>query len=147
VKIFKPSIDTRYHLENVVSHNENFLSSTPLQSSKEVLQLVDDCKVVGIDEVQFFDNDIIEVCNTLANSGIRVIVAGLDMDFTGKPFDNIPSMMAIAEFVTKLHAICAVCGANASYSYRLSQSLEKVVLGEKDAYESRCRECFNSISN
>jgi thymidine kinase len=144
VKIFKPSADTRYHEENVVSHNDKFIESTPLNLSSEIIQHAEGCQVIAIDEVQFFDEQIAEVCNTLANQGVRVIVAGIDMDFTGKPFKNIPDLMAIAEFVTKIHAICAVCGANASYSYRLTSSPDTFLLGAKDIYEARCRECFNS---
>jgi thymidine kinase len=143
VKIFKPFADTRYHEEHVVSHNENFIKSTPLNSSSELLHLEEECHVIAIDEVQFFDEEISQVCNTLANEGKRVIVAGIDMDFTGKPFKNLSELMSIAEFVTKIHAICAVCGANASYSYRLNGSSETFLLGAKDVYEARCRECFN----
>jgi thymidine kinase len=144
VKIFKPSVDTRYHDENVVSHNENFVESTPISSSAEIMQLKEECHVIAIDEVQFFDEQIANVCNALANQGKRVIVAGIDMDFTGKPFKNLSDLMSIAEFVTKIHAICAICGANASYSYRLSNSPETFLLGARDVYEARCRECFNS---
>jgi thymidine kinase len=142
VEIFKPSIDIRYHELDVVSHNANAIRSTPVYSSQEMLLLAGNCDVVGIDEAQFFDEGIMDVCNSLANSGKRVIVAGLDMDFMGKPFGCLPSLMAIAEFVTKVHAICAVCGSIASYSYRLVPSKEKVLLGETESYEARCRRCY-----
>lgn len=145
VKLFKPSIDTRYHHLNVVSHNQNSIECTPLNSAKEILHLSSDTDVVGIDEVQFFDNEIVDVSNELANKGIRVIIAGLSMDSEARPFGFVPQLMSTAEFVTKLHAICAQCGGIASYSFRLSASKEKVLLGEKDLYEARCRECFNSI--
>jgi len=143
VEIFKPAIDTRYNIENVVSHNENTIRSTPINFANDMMLLAGDCDVVGIDEAQFFDEQIVEVCIRLANNGSRVIVAGLDMDFAGKPFGSMPALMSIAEFVTKVHAICACCGGVASYSFRLSSSKEKVLLGEKDTYEARCRSCFN----
>jgi thymidine kinase len=143
VEIFKPSIDTRYHVDNVVSHNENSIRSTPVQFSNDILLLSGNCNVVGIDEAQFFDEDLFNVCVHLANSGKRVIVAGLDMDFSGKPFGPMPSLMAVAEFVTKVHAICVQCGGVASYSYRLTDSNQTVMLGEKKTYEPRCRRCFN----
>jgi thymidine kinase len=142
VEIFKPAIDTRYHIEDVVSHNANSIRSTPVQFAEDMLLLAGNCDVIGIDEAQFFDPQITEVCYKLANNGCRVIVAGLDMDFMGKPFGAMPAIMAISEFVTKVHAICMNCGSVASYSYRLSASKEKVLLGEKDAYEARCRKCF-----
>ncbi len=142
VEIFKPSIDTRYHKEEVVSHNENSIRSTPVQFANDILLLAGDCDVVGIDEAQFFDNDIVEVCNKLANNGKRVIVAGLDMDFEGKPFGPMPNLLAVAEFVTKVHAICAESGELASFSYRLSEEDSKVLLGEKQEYEARGRRSF-----
>ena len=143
VQIFKPVLDKRYHPENIVSHNDNYITSIPVTSSKEIMELAGDCEVIGLDEVQFFDENIVDVCDQLANSGKRVIIAGLDMDYLGKPFSCMPQLMAIAEFVTKVHAICMVCGEIASYSYRLSPSHEKVLLGETDLYEARCRRCFN----
>lgn len=142
VEIFKPAIDRRYHLENVTSHNEKSIRSTPVQSADDIILLSGDCDVVGIDEVQFFDEQIIDVVNALARAGKRVIVAGLDMDFEGKPFNPMPQLMAMAEYVTKVHAICMKCGELASFSFRLSDSKEKVVVGEKESYEARCRKCF-----
>ncbi|MBD2702512.1 thymidine kinase [Spirosoma sp. BT702] len=143
VQIFKPGLDTRYHAENIVSHSAHTIHSTPLQTAGQILTLAGDCDVVGIDEAQFFDSEITEVVNTLANQGKRVIIAGLDMDFAGKPFGCMPQLMSIAEYVTKVHAICVVCGDIAQYSYRLVPSKERVLLGETDSYEARCRRCFN----
>ena len=144
VVIFKPLIDTRYHEENIVSHNDNAVRSQPVQSAWEIRELAGDSEVVGIDEVQFFEEkELVEVCNQLANNGKRVILAGLDMDFEGKPFGCMPQLMAIAEYVTKVHAICVVCGDIANYSYRLAPSKEKVLLGETENYEARCRRCYN----
>ncbi|MFD2203920.1 thymidine kinase [Shivajiella indica] len=142
VEIFKPTIDKRYHEFDVVSHNENAIRSTPVNFAEDIILLAGDCDVVGIDEVQFFDNRIVHVATVLANSGKRVILAGLDMDFEGNPFEPMPQLLAIAEYVTKVHAICMKCGDLASYSLRLSDIKEKVVLGEKEAYEARCRKCF-----
>lgn len=142
VEIFKPSIDKRYHALDVVSHNENAIRSTPVAFAEDILLLAGDCDVVGIDEVQFFDNDIVRIANILANAGKRVVLAGLDMDFEGKAFEPMPSLLAIAEYVTKVHAICMKCGELASYSYRLTDTKDKVLLGEKDSYEARCRKCF-----
>ncbi|QMW02050.1 thymidine kinase [Spirosoma foliorum] len=143
VQIFKPAIDTRYHAENIVSHSEMAIHSTPVQTAGQILALAGDCDVVGIDEAQFFDKDITTICNELANQGKRVIVAGLDMDFSGQPFGCMPQLLSIAEYVTKVHAICVVCGDIAQYSYRLVPSKERVLLGETDSYEARCRRCFN----
>ncbi len=143
VEIFKPKIDTRYSDDEVVSHNSNSILSTPVDSSGNILLLCNDVDVVGIDEAQFFDNGIVEVCNQLANRGIRVIVAGLDMDYLGKPFGPIPAIMAMAEYVTKVHAICVRCGNLAQYSHRVSGGNKLVELGEKDSYEPLCRKCFN----
>ncbi|MVM29784.1 thymidine kinase [Spirosoma sp. HMF4905] len=143
VQIFKPALDTRYHDENIVSHSEMAIHSTPVQTAGQILLLAGDCDVVGVDEAQFFDKDISDVCNELANQGKRVIVAGLDMDFSGKPFGCMPQLMSVAEYVTKVHAICVVCGDIAQYSYRLVPSQERVLLGETDSYEARCRRCFN----
>lgn len=142
VEIFKPAVDTRYHETSVVSHNESSIRSTPVQFANDILLLTGDCDVVGIDEAQFFDMELIAVARTLANKGKRVILAGLDMDFKGEPFGPMPGLMGIAEFVTKVHAICMKCGGVASYSYRLTSSDKKVLLGEHDAYEARCRNCF-----
>lgn len=142
VEIFKPSVDKRYHDSDVVSHNENAIRSTPVNFAEDIILLAGNCDVVGIDEVQFFDNRIVHVATSLANSGKRVILAGLDMDFEGKPFEPMPQLLAIAEFVTKVHAICMKCGDLASHSYRLTAAKEKVVLGEKESYEARCRRCF-----
>ncbi len=142
VEIFKPAIDTRYDEVDVVSHNENAIRSTPIHSSQDMLLLAGNCDVVGVDEAQFFDEGLKEVCVKLANQGIRVIVAGLDMDFAGNPFGPIPDLMAVAEFVTKVHAICVQCGEVASYSFRLAEGDKTVMLGETESYEARCRKCF-----
>ena len=142
LEIFKPALDTRYHDTNVISHDENEIRSTPVQFANDILLLSGECDVVGIDEAQFFDDSLIEVCQQLASQGRRVIVAGLDMDFEGNPFGPMPSILAIAEFVTKVHAICMRCGAVASYSYRLTEDKNRVMLGEKLEYEARCRTCF-----
>ncbi len=142
VEIFKPVIDRRYHHEHIVSHNENAIRSTPVNFSSDILLLAGDCAVVGIDEAQFFDADIVDTCNTLANAGKRVIVAGLDMDFEGKPFGPMPQLLAVAEFVTKVHAICARTGQLASYSFRLTEDEQTIMLGEKGHYEARSRSAF-----
>ncbi|WAC11688.1 thymidine kinase [Dyadobacter pollutisoli] len=147
IQIFKPALDKRYHDENIVSHNDNSIRSIPVQLSSEITNLAENYEVIGLDEAQFFDEGIVAVCDNLANSGKRVIVAGLDMDYMGKPFGCMPQLMAIAEFVTKVHAICMVCGEVASHSYRLSPSNERVLLGETDLYEARCRRCFNLGDN
>ena len=146
VEIFKPAIDRRYHDENVVSHNQNAIRSTPVSIASEILLHVHQGEVVGIDEAQFFDEAIVEVCQNLANQGIRVIVAGLDMDYLGNPFGAMPALMSVAEFVTKVHAICMKCGAVASHSYRISDSSSKVLLGAGGEYEARCRKCFQEVS-
>jgi len=142
VEIFKPSVDRRYHDQDVVSHNETSIRSTPVNFAGDILLLAGDCDVVGIDEAQFFDEEIVRVVQLLANKGKRVILAGLDMDFEGKPFEPMPKLMAIAEYVTKVHAICMKCGDLAAFSLRLTEAKEKVVLGEKESYEARCRRCF-----
>lgn len=142
VEIFKPSVDVRYSEEEVVSHNQNAIRSTPVQFAGDIPLLASDCSVVGIDEAQFFDNELVNVCRSLANSGKRVILAGLDMDFKGEPFEPMPQLMATAEYVTKVRAICMKCGNVASYSYRLAKEDDKVLLGEQDKYEARCRSCF-----
>jgi thymidine kinase len=143
VEIFKPAVDKRYHEIDVVSHNENSIRSTPVNFADDILLLSGDCDVVGIDEIQFFDERIVSVVQKLANQGKRVIMAGLDMYFEGKPFEPMPTMMAIAEYVDKVHAICMKCGGLAAFSFRLSGTKEKVMLGEKESYEARCRKCFN----
>jgi thymidine kinase len=142
VEIFKPAIDKRYHEVKIVSHAEREIRSTPVNFANDILLLAGNCDVVGIDEAQFFDEAIVDVCNALANSGKRVIVAGLDMDFEGKPFGPMPNLLAVAEFVTKVHAICAQTGELASFSFRLSGSQGQVLLGEKDKYEARNRSTF-----
>jgi thymidine kinase len=142
VEIFKPTIDTRYHDQKIVSHSEREIRSTPVNFANDIILLAGDCDVVGIDEAQFFDDAIVEVCNTLANSGKRVIVAGLDMDYEGNPFGPMPQLLAVAEFVTKVHAICAQTGELASFSFRLNANEAQVMLGEKDAYEARSRQAF-----
>lgn len=142
VEIFKPSIDKRYHEEKIVSHSEREIRSTPVNFAGDILLLAGDCDVVGIDEAQFFDETIVEVCNTLANQGKRVIAAGLDMDYEGKPFGPMPNLLAVAEFVTKVHAICAQTGELASFSFRLTENKSQVMLGEKNAYEARSRKAF-----
>jgi thymidine kinase len=143
VEIFKPSVDVRYHTEEVVSHNQNRIASTAVEKAEEILNLAGECKVVGIDEAQFFDDTIVDVCNQLANNGKRVIVAGLDMDYEGKPFGPMPFLMAVAEYVTKVHAICTISGAPASFSFRLTPEKEKMMLGTKEQYEARSRFYFN----
>ncbi|CAH0997455.1 Thymidine kinase [Emticicia aquatica] len=142
VEIFKPSIDVRYHDIDIVSHNQTSIRSTPVNASDEILLMTSDCEVVGIDEAQFFDAGIVEVANKLAENGKRVIIAGLDMDSKGVPFGPMPALMAIAEYVTKVHAICVVCGDIAHYSYRKVPNEQQVMLGESDTYEARCRKCF-----
>jgi len=142
VEIFKPSIDKRYHEVKIVSHSEREIRSTPVDFAEDILLLAGECDVVGIDEAQFFDNNIVDVCNLLANSGKRVIVAGLDMDFEGKPFGPMPFLLAVAEFVTKVHAVCMQTGELASFSFRLTPNISQVMLGEKDKYEARSRRAF-----
>ncbi len=144
VEIFKPARDTRYDEQAVVSHNMTSIQSTPVQNSSSILLLGSNTQVVGIDEAQFFDEELPDVCVKLANQGIRVIIAGLDMDFQGKPFGPMPALMAIAEDVTKVHAICLRCGSPATYSYRTVKSHATILLGEKESYEPRCRTCFFS---
>ena len=143
VKIFKPTIDTRYDVNQVVSHDSNAILSTPIDNSQIILLMANDVDVVGIDEAQFFDNEIVNVCQTLAQKGIRVIVAGLDMDYRGIPFGPMPNLLAVADYITKLHAICVVCGNIASISYRKTSDSGQILLGEKDSYEPRCRRCAN----
>jgi len=147
VQIFKPRIDTRYHEEHVVSHDENTIPSTPVTSSTELLALAQNIEVAAIDEAQFFDKDLPAVCAQLACNGIRVIVAGLDTDFKGEPFGPIPELMARAEYVTKVHAICMRCGALANHSHRKTEQEELIVLGETENYEPLCRNCFGKATN
>ncbi len=144
VQIFKPKKDIRYDVKNVVSHDSNAIDSYPVEKSKDILkEIMQDVNVVGIDEAQFFDGDLLDVTQHLAIKGIRVIIAGLDLDFRGKPFGPIPNLLAAAEYITKVHAICPHCGSLATHSYRLSEEDETVVLGEKDKYEPRCRVCYS----
>ena len=145
IAIFKPAIDNRYSDVDVVSHDLHSITSTPVDSPVKMLAVEDDVKVVGIDEAQFFDDSLVEVVQTLANRGVRVIIAGLDTDFLGKPFGPMPALMAIAEDVQKVHAICVRCGALANHSHRLSASTNLVELGEKDVYEPLCRQCYNAV--
>ena len=142
VQIFKPALDVRYAENEVVSHDSNSIPSTPVEHSSAILLLGGDAKVVGIDEAQFFDDELPNVCIQLANRGIRVIVAGLDMDFQGRPFGPMPNIMAVAEDVYKVHAVCVKCGAPANYSYRITNNENIVLLGEKESYEPRCRFCY-----
>ena len=142
IEIFKPAVDTRYHETEVVSHDENRIRSTPVTASQNILLLAEDAQVIGIDEAQFFDAELPNVAEALASKGVRVIVAGLDMDFQGQPFGPVPALLAKADYITKLHAICVKCGNIANHSYRTSSEEGKFVLGEQDKYEPRCRSCF-----
>lgn len=144
VQIYKPVIDTRYDDFHIVSHNDSRIPSTPVETAQSILSLTSQMEVVAIDEAQFFDDSLPEVVKKLASNGVRVIVAGLDMDYLGKPFGPIPTLLAMAEFVTKLHAICVRCGENANFSYRRVKVDNKILLGEKDVYEPLCRACFNN---
>ena len=145
VEIFKPAIDTRYSDNDVVSHDQNSIPSTPISASSSILLLAGDNDVIGIDEAQFLDDGLVDVCNQLANRGVRVIVAGLDMDYKGVPFGPMPGLCAIADEVTKVHAICVKCGALAYVSHRLVQNDKRVLLGETQEYEPLCRECYQRI--
>ncbi|MCX2744531.1 thymidine kinase [Mangrovivirga sp. M17] len=142
VEIFKPVIDNRYSETEIVSHNKNAIRSTTVNFADDILLKAGDCSVVGIDEAQFFDKRIVDVCNELANEGKRVVVAGLDMDYMGRPFGPMPYLMAVAEFVTKVHAICMKNGSLANYSFRKVINDDKVLVGETESYEARCRKCF-----
>ena len=142
VEIFKPAIDVRYDEVKIVSHDENAIHSTPIDNSQTLLLMAQDVDVIGIDEAQFFDDEIANVCDELALRGVRVIVAGLDMDYMAKPFGQMPYLMAKADFVTKLHAICVKCGHIANYSYRIIPNEEQIMLGARNVYEPRCRNCF-----
>ncbi len=146
VEIFKPSIDTRYSDQDVVSHDQNVIPSTPIDSSASILLLASDIDVVGIDEAQFLDMGLVDVCNELANRGVRVIIAGLDMDYKGVPFGPIPALCAVADEVTKVHAICVKCGNLAYLSHRLVQNDRRVLLGETSEYEPLCRECYQKAT-
>ncbi|MEY4057603.1 MAG: thymidine kinase [Chitinophagia bacterium] len=141
IEIYKPATDTRYDVTKIVSHDANAIASTQVANSSEILALAEHAQVVGIDEAQFFDEGIIAVCETLVMQGKRVIVAGLDMDYLGKPFGPMPALLSVADFITKLHAICVQCGHLANVSYRTSDEEGTVVLGEKNNYEPRCRVC------
>jgi thymidine kinase len=147
VEIFKPSIDTRYSEDRVVSHDEKSIISTPVENASSILLLASGVGVVGIDEAQFFDGSLVEVCTKLADAGTRVIVAGLDMDFAGNPFGPMPALMAVAEYISKVHAICVRCGNLANYSYRKVKDDKIVMLGEKDIYEPICRSCYIKSTN
>ena len=147
VEIFKPSVDTRYDEVAVVSHDENQIHSTPVPASANIPLLINDEEVIGIDEAQFFDMELVSVCNQLANQGMRVIVAGLDMDYKGKPFGPIPALLATAEYVTKVHAICVKCGNLANHSHRITNNDKLVMLGETESYEPLCRSCFQQAEN
>jgi thymidine kinase len=142
VQAFKPAIDARYSDDETVSHDETALSTTPVHTAAQILLLADSADVIGIDEAQFFDGELVSVCRELAAAGTRVIIAGLDQDYRGEPFEPIPQLMAIAEYVSKLHAICMVCGAPANHSQRLVADSDRVLVGAQEAYEPRCRRCF-----
>jgi thymidine kinase len=146
-EIFKPALDNRYSEHRVVSHDDKSISSTPVQNPSAILLLAGDVDVVGIDEAQFFDSSLVDVCKQLADCGVRVLVAGLDMDFNGNPFGPIPALLSVAEYVTKVHAICVRCGNLAQYSFRKSEETQVVMLGEKDLYEPLCRQCYNKAIN
>ena len=142
IEIFKPDFDNRFSESEVVSHDENSIMSTPVSSSANILLLANNVEVIGIDEAQFFDMGLVDVCNSLADQGLRVIVAGLDIDFLGRPFGPIPGLLAIAEYISKVHAICVRCGNLAHHSHRLGDAEKLILLGEKEAYEPLCRRCF-----
>lgn len=147
VEIFKPRIEVRYSEEEVVSHDDNAIHSTPVDSASNILLLASEVEVVGIDEAQFFDDGLVGVCNQLADGGIRVIVAGLDMDYRGIPFGPMPKLLSIAEYVTKVHAICVRCGTLANHTHRLSEDDKLIVLGETDIYEPLCRACYSKVNS
>ena len=144
ISVFKPQVDERYDIEKVVSHDKNTIQSIPISNPKSILNLADNAQVIAIDEAQFFGEELISICTQLANNGARVIIAGLDMDFLGNPFGIMPQLLAIAEHVTKVHAICIDCGSIANHSFRLTKSQELVQLGEKEEYKPLCRQCFNA---
>ena len=143
VEAFKPALDDRYSADEVVSHDENAFATIPVHTASQILLMVDGAGVVGIDEAQFFGDELVEVCQELARSGTRVIIAGLDQDYQGRPFEPMPQLMSVAEYVTKLHAICVACGAPANHSQRIVADDERVLVGAQDAYEPRCRRCFD----
>ena len=143
VEIYKPAVDSRYSVSEVISHDENSIPSEVVDSAGQILLMVGKADVVGIDEAQFFDEDLVAVCQTLARDGRRVIVAGLDQDYMGRPFEPMPQIMAVAEYVTKLHAVCVVCGSPANHSQRIVADRSRVLLGATDVYEPRCRDCFD----
>lgn len=143
IEIFKPAMDIRFHDRNIVSHDENAIQSSPIETSQNILELSEGVDVVGIDEAQFFDEQLPEVCDQLALRGVRVIVAGLDMDYAAHPFGQMPNLLAKADYITKLHAICVKCGNIAHYSYRKTAQTSQLLLGEKDSYEPRCRVCYH----
>lgn len=147
VEIFKPAVDIRYSKENVVSHDSNTISSTPIDSSASLLLFTSEIDVVGIDEAQFFDDGLVDVCNELANNGVRVIIAGLDMDFKGRPFGPMPKLCAIADEVSKMHAICVKCGELANFSHRTISNEKQFLLGESEEYEPLCRSCYNQATS
>jgi thymidine kinase len=147
VEIFKPRIEVRYAEEEVVSHDANAIQSTPVDSASNILLLATDVEVVGIDEAQFFDDGLVSVCRQLAGNGIRVIAAGLDMDYRGEPFGPMPKLLSVAEYVTKVHAICVRCGTLANHTHRLSEDDKLIVLGETDIYEPLCRACYNEANS
>jgi thymidine kinase len=142
VEIFKPALDKRYHEKDIVSHDAHTVQSTPVESSSQILLLAGDVDVIGIDEAQFFDDELSNVCEILANRGIRIIVAGLDMDYLGKPFGPLPQLLSVAEYVTKVHAICIRCGDLAHYSFRTAENSSRIMLGEQESYLPLCRSCF-----
>ncbi len=143
VEIFKPAIDTRFDETSVVSHDATAIPSTPVHAASQIFLMAGNADVIGVDEAQFFDLDLVDVCQELARKGKRVIIAGLDQDYLGRPFEPVPQLMAVAEYVTKLHAVCVVCGAPANYSQRLVAGEKRVLLGAQDVYEPRCRQCFD----
>ena len=147
IAVFKPKIDKRYDTQKVVSHDENTTQAIAVEGAKDILELTNNAQVVAIDEAQFFDTDLVDVCNTLANAGVRVIIAGLDMDFLGKPFGVIPQILAIAEHITKVHAICMDCSAIANHSFRKTTDKNLVQIGEKEEYKPLCRNCFTHKMN
>jgi len=144
VEIFKPKVDNRYSSQDIVSHDKQKIKSTVIKKPDEILKFALEAQVVGIDEAQFFDNSLVRVCQTLANMGKRVIIAGLDQDYRGKPFGAIPHLLAVAEYITKTHAICVICGNPANHTQRTTDAKERVVVGASDIYEARCRNCYQA---
>ena len=142
IAVFKPKVDSRYDSKDVVSHDKNTISSTPIEKAEDILQYVSDVQIIAIDEAQFFDDNLINVCNMLANTGKRIIIAGLDMDFLGQPFGVMPQLLAIAEKIKKVHAVCVECGKEASYSFRKTTEKDLIKIGEKNEYKALCRNCF-----